>query len=237
MRSGLAVPLGRARTDVAAMTSIELDDLGRQRLGLETWLLSDDGRITAARVLRRRGLDRPADELVNEAWIRVSATLDRRDAPYPDMETPSQFARFGARVIDNLSRDWARVVRRAGEVELVESSAVDNDAYSAAENRLMLEQLVVAVSERARRSVRCVGCPDEVAVAAALEVVHMALTGQEADGPGRSWMDRMLHAALDRVDGGVERSVEARNQRKSRCGRCAGGLLSAALGDVVGATP
>ena len=90
-------------------------------------------------MLRRRGLDRSADELVNEAWIRVSSTLDRRDAPYPDMEAPSQFARFGARVIDNLSRDWARVVRRAGEVELVESSAVDDDTYAATENRLMLE--------------------------------------------------------------------------------------------------
>jgi DNA-directed RNA polymerase specialized sigma24 family protein len=213
------------------------NELSRQRDGIDAWMLSDEGRRVAAHLLRRRGLDRPGDELVNEAWMKVQRSFERRSEPYPQLDEPRDFARFGSRVLDNLSRDWLRAVRRAGEVELASAATIDDTAFDNTETRLLLEQLLMAVSVRAQRRVGCVGCPDEVAVAAALEVVHMALSGQEGSSTGRSWIDKMLHTALDRVDGDTNRSVEARNQRKSRCGRCATGLLKTALTDVVGVAP
>lgn len=224
---------GRLMVDEDAQT------LAAQQRGLDEWLLSEDGRLAARHALRRRGLDRSADELVNEAWMKLRTTFARRSDPYPDMSTPDQFARFGCRVLDNLSRDWLRAARRAAQTDLAlvsDSDKTDDGAFQQAETRILLEQLLGAVAKRAERAIACVGCPDEVAVAAALEVVHMALSGQEGSSTGRTWIDKMLHTALERIDGDVERSPEARNQRKSRCGRCATGLLNSALTDVVGVT-
>lgn len=209
--------------------------LGRQRSAVEAWLATDDARATADRLLRRWGLDVAADDLIAEAWIRVREAFDRRDEPYPDLDGPTQAARFGARVLDNLRRDRQRRIDQRREVQLVEATLPEiRDPSGDADTRLLLQALLGAIGSRASAGVACAGCPDEVVAATALEVVHLVLAGHDGHDRGRDWMDQMLHLALERVDGDTRRSPAAANQRKSRCGRCVRQLLVDGAQDLMG---
>jgi hypothetical protein len=209
--------------------------VARQAELLEAWLLSPDAHTTARRLLARRRLDRQPAELLDEAWIRIRRSLTDRTDPLPDLTDEAHAARYAARVLDNLSRDWVRAAARRSEVALFEDAApAVIDDHSAFEARLVLERLLHAVAARGSSGVSCSGCPDAVVVATALEVVHLVLAGHDGGDRGRSWIDQLLHVAVDRVDGGVQRTEAARNQRKSRCGRCASQLLTASAGDLVG---
>jgi hypothetical protein len=216
----------------------------RQRRLLLDWLSSDDAVSTAGRLLRRRDLDAPADDLINEAWVRIVASLERRSQPLPDLDTPASAARYAARVLDNLARDRlrARITRREVSLEQAMLGTASTSVGSgspgpeqAAVDRILLEQLLHAVAHRAVDGVRCAGCPGEVVAAAALEVIHMVLLGDEGGERGRSWMDRVLRSAIERVDPAHPVSPGARDQRVSRCGRCASDLLAAGMADLMGA--
>lgn len=211
--------------------------LARQLELLERWLRSDDARATAARLLTRRGLANSADDLLQDGWVRIHESVARRSEPYRDLDQPEHAARFGARVLDNLSRDRLRAVSRRREVELIDVVGEDLVSTSATESRLLLEQLLVTVAHRAERDAEpCPGCPDRVVAAAALEMIHLVLAGHDGGERGRTWWDQMQHLALERVDGGAVRSDAAANQRKSRCGRCIDTLLRAGADDLMGAS-
>lgn len=212
-------------------------ELARQRALLDAWLQSDDALDTARRLLGRRGLNASPADLVNDAWLRITESIARRTEPYPELTEPRQAARFGARVLDNLSRDRLRSQARRREVELFDAFTDERSDPAATDTRMMLEQLLASVAVRAEEPEPCPGCPDEVVVAAALELVHLVLAGHDGGDRGRTWIDQMLYLALDRVDGGVKRSEAAASQRKARCGRCIDGLLRAAATDLVGAEP
>lgn len=219
----------------------------RQRRLLLDWLASDDATATAARLARRRSLDILADDLINEAWLRIVTSLERRTSPLPELDSPPQAARYGARVLDNLARDRlrAKVARREVALEqamLGNASSTNqsmnlptNDPEDAVTDRLLLEQLLHAVAHRAVDGVRCAGCPGEVVTAAALEVIHLVLLGDDGAERGRTWIDRMLRRAVERVDPLRPSSPAARDQRVSRCGRCASDLLAAGMSDLMGA--
>lgn len=222
-------------------------DRERQRRLLLDWLGGDDAAATAARLARRRAPDIPADDLINEAWLRIVTSLERRTSPLPDLDSPTQAARYGARVLDNLARDRLRALITRREVSLEQamlgststasvsterSSAGHEDAVT---DRVLLEQLLHAVAQRAVDGVRCVGCPGEVVTAAALEVIHLVLLGEGGAERGRTWIDRMLRRAVERVDPLRPSSPAAQDQRVSRCGRCAADLLAAGMSDLMGA--
>ncbi|MEY2974954.1 MAG: hypothetical protein RIR49_1374 [Actinomycetota bacterium] len=220
---------------------LEDEDLERQRRLLLDWLGSDDASATAARLLRRRDLDWPADDLINDAWIRIVGSLERRSQPLPDLDVPAKAARYAARVLDNLARDRLRERLGRREVSLeqamlgVASAPSTSGHEDGVTDRVLLEQLLHAVAQRAGDGVRCAGCPGEVVAAAALEVIHMVLLGDEGGRRGRSWMDRVLRSAIERVDPTHPESPAARDQRVSRCGRCASDLLAAGMSDLMGA--
>jgi hypothetical protein len=206
---------------------------------LTIWLESADALATATRLVRRRGLSVSGTELVSEAYLRMRRRFDS-DAEAPVLTDLRDAARYGARILDNLSRDLVRSrLRGATLVRLDDGDmAVDtSDDLGHVEHRVLVEQLLRAVARRATDHIACHGCPSEVVAAAALEVVHLVLNGHDGAERGRTWFDQMIHAALSRVDPYVAPSDAALNQRKSRCGRCAADLLSASMTDLIGDRP
>lgn len=210
---------------------------------LTTWLESDDALATATRLVRRRGLSASPQELVNEAYLRMRRSFDERERDTPSLSHPSEAARYGARMIDNLARDMVRARLRRPQLERFDDGDLglahdsDGDELGRVEQRVLVEQLLHAVSRRATQHIACHGCPSEVVAAAALEVVHLVLNGVDGSTRGRTWFDQMIHAALERVDPYMPPSEAARNQRKSRCGRCAADLLSTSMTDLIGDRP
>lgn len=205
---------------------------------LTTWLNSADALATATRLVRRRGLSVSPQELVNEAYLRMRRRFDDSDTPaaLPDLQAA---ARYGARMLDNLSRDLVRSRLRGPQLERLDDGdlALADDGASRVEHRVLVEQLLRAVARRATDHIACHGCPSEVVAAAALEVVHLVLSGHDGADRGRTWFDQMLNAALERVDPHVASSSAARDQRKSRCGRCAADLLNTSMSDLIGDRP
>jgi hypothetical protein len=206
--------------------------LDEQRQLFTEWLTSADARQCARRLVDRYRIPTEADDVLSECWARLSTALHRRGEPYPGIVDAKTATKFAYRALDNLCRDLARTSRRRGDlVSLDEDKVVlfGADHYGSVEQRLLLEQLLVAVGRIVAEHRHCAGCPAEVAAAAALEAVHLMLRGDIGDESGRAWLDRILYQALDNVDGNDERSPEARRQRKSRCGRCASELLAEGL--------
>ncbi|MGA1362410.1 MAG: hypothetical protein ACO36A_05785 [Ilumatobacteraceae bacterium] len=208
---------------------------------IQLWLGSDEARRHAAVFARRAGLGNEADDVVAEAYLRVSDAMSRRTEPYPSMSEESHAARYGMRVLDNVCRDRRRAANRRAETQ---SDTLENIAdhpepsgpFALVDGPEMMQELVREVGHTAERGFTCPGCNREVAAAMALEVVHLALSGRPVDGTGRTWFDRLLHTALLNVEGDLGRSETAQNQRKSRCGRCAVELLEAAARQVLGRT-
>lgn len=204
-----------------------------QRRLISDWLQSADALRVAGNLVLRHRISSTAGDLVHDAWLKLGASVDRRTGPYPELTNAEQAARFGSRMLDNLARDVARRTRRQGEVELVGQFAVVDESFARVEHRHLLEMLIASVGRRASRLEPCPGCPSEVVVAVALELVHLALSGSEGAPQGRTWLDRMLFLALERVEGDTARTTAARNQRKSRCGRCATELLELGMSDLM----
>jgi DNA-directed RNA polymerase specialized sigma24 family protein len=221
------------------LSDLAHDLLQRQRALIAEWLASETATSTAKRYLRWRGLDDDPTEVCNEAWVRITAALDRRGHPLPDIATIDDAAAYAARTIDNLIRDRRRRLTRRGDTrvedipELVLTTG-DDGHETRVVDRVLLEQLIEVIGRRAATPPGCVGCPGTVVVATALEVVHMVLAGDEGGDRGRAWIDRLIHTALERTDGHAAASERAQSQRKSRCGRCVIEVLSDAMRDLLG---
>lgn len=215
------------------------DGLADQLRMIQLWLGTAEARRHAAVFARRSGLGNEADDVIAEAYLRVSDAMSRRTEPHPSITEMSDAARYTMRVLDNVCRDRRRAINRRAETH---SAQLDNIAVgSGIEETFALPggpeimmKLLHAVGQTAEEGFTCPGCNREVAAAMALEVVHIALSGHPVDGTGRTWFDRLLHAALLNVEGDLGRSETAQNQRKSRCGRCAVELLETAARRVLG---
>ena len=208
------------------------EELDRQQALVLAWLQTDDALQASRRLLARRSLDLSPGDLIHEAWIRVRRSFEQRTTPLPDLPSTIEAARYGARVLDNLTRDHARRQRRSGEVTVNPSDLDLRDPESSSdhiEDRVLVEQLLLEVSEAITEMPGCPGCDDTVVAAGALTLLHLVLGGHDGSSRGRTWIDRMLHEALDRVDPSGDLSDAARNQRKSRCGRCVIELITAGM--------
>jgi len=202
-------------------------DLREQRGLVLAWLETAEARATAETLTRRHSDGSfTADDLLNDCWIRIDSTFVRRDVPYPHLKDSASIARLCTRVLDNLARDRMRAVRRRREVALIEDTSILEPPTLGVDERVMLHRLVEMLGRVRPGEIDCSGCAEEVVVATALEIVHLVLNGDDGAGVGRTWMDRLLHAALDRVVDDDGLSYDARMQRKSRCGRCVVELLS-----------
>lgn len=227
---------GRVAYHLALVTETEQRLLAAQRALIESWITSSDPRTTASRYLRWRNLNVDPNEVCNEAWMRLTASLDRRTEPLPAVTSSADAGAYCARVIDNLVRDRRRIALRTeadpleGIPELALPSAANTDRVL---DRVMVEQLLHLVAHRGTSGITCDGCPATVVVATALEVLHMVLAGDDGGDRGRDWFDRIVHTALSRVDE-AERNERAQDQRKSRCGRCVIDVLAAAMCDITG---
>lgn len=209
---------------------------------IQLWLGTDEARRHAGIFARRAGIGNEADDVVAEAYLRVSDAMGRRTEPHPSMTEESHAARYAMRVLDNVCRDRRRTANRRAEspgvsLENLPEEESQPSVLGLVDGPEVMEALLRKVGELAVAGFTCPGCNREVAAAMALEVVHIALSGRPVDGNGRTWLDRLLHTALLNVEGDLGRSETAQNQRKSRCGRCAVELLESAARQVTGRTP
>ncbi|MEY4366542.1 MAG: hypothetical protein RLZZ305_1886 [Actinomycetota bacterium] len=209
---------------------------------IQLWLGTDEARRHAGIFARRAGIGNEADDVVAEAYLRVSDAMGRRTEPHPSMTEESHAARYAMRVLDNVCRDRRRTANRRAEspgvaLENLPEETSQPTVLGLVDGPEVMEALLRKVGELAVAGFTCPGCNREVAAAMALEVVHIALSGRPVDGNGRTWLDRLLHTALLNVEGDLGRSETAQNQRKSRCGRCAVELLESAARHVTGRTP
>ena len=213
-----------------------------QRRLLHEWLATDEARRVAQRLVSRRNLGISADDLINEAWIRIERSFSGSSDARPDIADMASAARYCARILDNLARDHTRAASRRRELPMstfsqdtiTDRSDPESDPAVGRESRILVEQLLFAVGRRAEGAVTCDGCPPEVVAAAALEILHLVLDGDDTGDRGRTWFDQILHTALGRVDPLQPTTEAARNQRKSRCGRCVSELLQASMDDLMG---
>lgn len=217
-------------------------EITAQQGRLEAWLASDTATSVARRLIIRRRLDCSPGDLINDAWIRIRQSFTNRVEPLPDLDDDDSAARYCARVLDNLSRDRLRQGSRRRELSLTTISGdaeptADADPSTTTETRILVEQLLFAVGRRAENGLSCTGCQPAVVAAAALEILHLVLNGDDTGDRGRTWFDQMLHTALERVDPNTPSTDAARNQRKSRCGRCVSELLTASMRDLMGDKP
>ncbi len=222
--------------------SSHLDQLNDQRDLLLEWFKSADARKFCEATARRHRLNLEADELISEAWLKLTRSFKARTEPLPAMSTTEEATRYGARIIDNLCRDIARKNLRRKETSLeVMMTGTGNEPAPTlnptedADTRMLLEQVLIVLGRNIEKGFTCPGCPNHVAAATALEIIHMVLVGGDGASQGRNWLDQLLYAALEKVDPQpAQRSDSARTQRKSRCGRCVTELLTSALTTTLG---
>jgi hypothetical protein len=220
--------------------------LSAQAALLEQWISSPEALTVATHIVRKRSLTYCPDELIHEAWLRLQRSMAARSEPLPEMNDLTSAARYCARVLDNLSRDWIRTNRRRRELSVAsfhEANELDpqssrrdlvdpTDPHLIVETRLLLEQLIHKVADRAEKGLRCGTCPAEVVTATAIEILQMALAGIQPGDQGREWIDQLMYTALDRVSPEPLSTEAARTQRKSRCGRCVMNLLNQSMRDM-----
>jgi hypothetical protein len=210
---------------------------GSSESSVVVWLRSEDAHTTAARLVVKYRLDIEAPELLHEAWVRLTASVQRGNDTLEQFDSPSDAAKYGFRAMDNLCRDHLRSRHRRNEVVLSDDATgsipIIDRGFDSVEQRDFLERLLYAVGAAVERRPTCVGCSKGVAEAAALQAVHLLLAGDDAPDSNRPWLDQLLYRALDIVDlEQSHRAPDARRQRKARCGRCARDILAEALSSM-----
>jgi len=206
--------------------------LEAQRDLVEGWLQSHEALRYAQRLTRRHHLRRSGEEVVSEAWIRMQGTFARRPDPYPDLSSSESAQRFGARVLDTMCRDMARLQWKRDAKQAAVEFEQGHAPQATVEGKLLIEQLVFAVGRRVRHQPSCPGCDDKLVATAALELLHLLLIEHGGSQSGSSLLDRLLYEALDRVAHSKSLSEDARRQRKGRCGRCIVALIESSLEDL-----
>lgn len=194
---------------------------------VEAVLAGDAARLAAVAALRRRGAFgvRP-EELVSEAWLRLSTTFARRTKPYPEWDATSA-QRLVARAIDAALVD---VLRRLRPTEMVPVGDPPVAGVLGQKSRLeSIDALRSVVAEIRRRAadLPCGGCSPDVVLAAAVAMVQHVAAEAQPGGRGRDF-ERLLTAALTEVLGPL--SPAAMRQRRRRCGPCVRRLIEEAMG-------
>jgi len=201
----------------------------QQRSAILDFFATVEARSWCSRCCRKFGL--PEDmvgDVLSSAYIRVASALDRRTVPFDDMSTIDSASRYAARACENASIDFARAARRRREVPTVndEMSDIGSDDANLAMHagRWALEEMRRVVVTLSREGHPCSGCPPEVVLAAALQIINSQLMGDSAS------ISDLMYEALEAVDTGFPGGKsDAARQRKMRCGRCVVGLLRRAV--------
>lgn len=193
-------------------------------------VLAEGAPEQARAALRRRGAHgiRP-EELVSEAWLRLSRTFARRDEPYPEWGDDSA-DRLVARVVDAALVDLLRRVRPTDMVPVADP--VPPSTAPVAPRVEVLDGLrsVIGAIPEAMESSECPGCRPEVVAAVAVAVVQRIAVGDDPGGRGTDF-DRLLTAALAEVMGADAAQATVR-QRRRRCGPCVRRTIERAMAIV-----
>ena len=211
--------------------------IGQQRDAVLQWVASDAARLAAGRALRTRGLGTDqAPDIVNDCWLAVRRTFDRRVEPFEGLHDDAAAERYARRAIANRVIDIVRSASTRRETSLAVLENLDQAAarYSAQPtievdgSRQEMERLHVAVADRAEHGYdTCRGCPPSLVVAVALFVCNTLLV-RSVEAPAD--LSSVIHDGLRRHDPSyfdvADVSLdERRRRRRSRCTQCVTSML------------
>lgn len=211
-------------------------DSSEQLNAMLGWLRSEQGPLSARRLVTKYGLAEDADDLVSMVVEKLSASMTRRSAPIGDINSQDQAIRYTYRTMSNLAVDLARR-RRNESAALVNVARLAPDVPGpehAATTQIFIEELFASLHRVVSSGFTCAACREQVTYAAATEVLHLALLEGSDAALGQSWLDDVIYSVVDRFEGGMSRSAAAQRQRRSRCKRCVMELLQASVEAIGG---
>ena len=197
------------------------------------WVNSAQARRFAASLVGRYRLDCDADDLVQQAWVRVSTSFAARQAPLESLNDDVSAARYGHRLLSNLAIDYARSQARRTQIGYEVDRIVDGPETDAVAV-VYFEAMLVRLADTAVRDGNCGGCSAAVVRSIAIRAVQViaGAARHATTMPGDDWFDRIIDEALDRVSG-VGASERSR-KRKSRCKSCVRDLIERVMGEMEG---
>lgn len=212
------------------------DDAARLRHQADlvlAWVSGDDARRAAMSLVARHGLDLDGDDLVQQAWVRVTTSLGVRIEPLPSVDGPDDAARYGYRILANLAIDAARAVnRRSSLAAAIEPGRDPAGPEDEIVSSVFYEEFLRRFGATPIRAGNCGGCSPETIRSIALRAVQsIALERDRTVAPsGRLSFDAIIDEALGRVtsSGG---SANWR-KRKSRCIGCVREVVARVMSEM-----
>ena len=219
-----------------------LDPVRQQVELILDWLTSDEGLQATRGIIQRYRLQVESDDLVHQAWIRISTSFTARQEPLESVQDSSDAARYGYRVLSNLALDQLRVERRRVDRENHVAEASIAPSFGLEEQVLgmvFFEEMVRRVVVYPSNPGNCGGCSPAVIRSIAIRVVQsIALESisfqfnDEERVRSRDWFDHLVESAIGRING--ERNSARMRKRHSRCKACVRELLSNVMGQMEG---
>lgn len=213
-------------------------------------VLSNEARRHARRALQK--FDLPAadvDDVIHDTWVDITATFNRRNAPYPHLDTEQSVARYANTVITNNVVDRVRKASHRHERPIprqnsdgdhrdhddIQRLPSDLETLGDIDTKHLALQLRAAVATRTEQKLeRCHGCNDNIVFAVALYVCNAAGASNEVV---EDHLDDLIYRGLRVADpatfaASTDIATDAQRQKKSRCGRCIKTLLRKAADDI-----
>ena len=210
------------------------DEILQQARAIQEWLMSNEGRECAERLLRRVSLPpETAEDLVNDTWLKIEKAFARRAKPLTSNSGGRTEVRYAQRALEFAAIDALRAqIRRE---RLADDIATLNPPTAvevmAAEDRalhLISTQSMIDACRDPEREVSCPGCrPDLVR-----EVAVRTLVSLDVDRTQH--LDVLIYEALTALLGVNDGPVkpDALRARKARCAPCVIRLLREVARDV-----
>jgi len=210
-----------------------MHEVRRQSELILDWVRSDDCRRLASSLVNRFGLACEPEDLVQQAWIRVTTSFAARTIPLPSLDDSTAAARYGYRIVSNIALDLARSHRRRGEIATTREEIVEgpeNDAVSA----VYFEELIRRITATPVSPGNCGGCSPTMVKAIAVRAVQALAIEARRGAPesGGDWFDRIVDEAIGRIAG--DTSSARSRKRKSRCKTCVRDLVERAVAQMEG---
>ena len=210
------------------------ESLRRQAALIHEWLRSPEALQAANTLVKRLQLPCDGDDLVQQAWLRVSTSFAARTEPLADMGDLRDAARYGYRMLSNIGLDRLRSAAR--DEALVRHETLRVDAPDEPDRRTMalsfFEELLRRITVTDLKAGNCGGCSPDVIRSISISVVQSfaleTLAAPLVDGRAR--FELLVDQAIQSFDAPSD-SARVR-KRRSRCKECVRELMARVLGEM-----
>ena len=215
----------------------EAERIQRQAALVREWLESPEAQRVSNAVAGRLRLDCDGSDLVQQAWLRVTASFAARTTALDDLNGPVEAARYGSRVVSNIGLDR---LRSMGRVEVVALDRVEPMATDGRDNperdalaMSFFEELLRRIPVAEPRDRNCGGCSLDTIRSIAITVVQTFALETKSKGFGPDGLERFEQLVDPAVDSFGEPGEATRiRKRRSRCKSCVRDLLARIVDDM-----